>query len=120
MGPGCAAGETGGDKRHLQAPHDDRCQRDHSFRTDPRGGSADIPTEPIWAILALALGVLVGFACGVAAVLILRGREQQGVRIAVGATLLNLVARRGRVAAYEMGWGTLPYSMRSTSTPSAS
>jgi len=55
-------------------------------------GPIEFPTEPIWAILVLALGVLVGFACGVAAVLIVRGREQKGVRIAVGATLLNLVA----------------------------
>jgi len=52
----------------------------------------EIPTEPIWVILLLVIGVVVGIASGVAAVLILRRRERAGIRVATGAVLLNLVA----------------------------
>jgi hypothetical protein len=55
-------------------------------------GPVEIPTEPIWVILLLVVGVVVGIASGVAAVLILRRREPAGIRVAIGAVLLNLVA----------------------------
>ena len=55
-------------------------------------GPVEIPTEPIWVILLLVVGVVVGIASGVAAVLILRHREPAGIRLAIGAVLLDLVA----------------------------
>lgn len=54
-------------------------------------GPIEFPTEPLWAILLLVIGVVVGVASGVAAVLVLRRRERTGLRIATAAILLNLV-----------------------------
>jgi len=55
-------------------------------------GPVEFPTEPIWVILLLVIGVVVGIASGVAAALILRRRERAGIRVATAAVLLNLVA----------------------------
>ena len=55
-------------------------------------GPIEFPTEPIWVILLLMIGVIVGGAGGVAVGLILRRRERAGIRVATVAVLLNLVA----------------------------
>jgi hypothetical protein len=55
-------------------------------------GPVEFPTEPLWSVLALAISAGVGIAGGIAAVLLLRRRERAGLRIAITATLVNLVA----------------------------
>jgi uncharacterized membrane protein (UPF0136 family) len=54
-------------------------------------GPIEFPTDPLWAILSLVIGIVVGVLSGVAVVLVLRHRERTGIRIATIATLLNLV-----------------------------
>jgi hypothetical protein len=54
-------------------------------------GPVEFPAEPIWTILLLVIGVFVGVAGGVAAGLFLRHRERAGIRVAIGAVLLDLV-----------------------------
>ena len=55
-------------------------------------GPVEFPTEPVWVVLLLIIGVIVGILCGIAAVQILRHRERAGLRIATTAVLINLVA----------------------------
>jgi hypothetical protein len=55
-------------------------------------GPVEFPAEPMWTVLLLVIGVVVGVAGGVAAALLLSQRERAGIRVAVGAVLVNLVA----------------------------
>ncbi len=55
-------------------------------------GPVEFPTEPMWTILVLVIGAGVGIADGIAAILLLRRRESSALQIAIGATLVNLVA----------------------------
>lgn len=54
-------------------------------------GPVEFPQDPVWTVLVLVMAVGVGAACGVAAALLLVGRARGGVRLAVAATLVNLV-----------------------------
>jgi hypothetical protein len=54
-------------------------------------GPIELPTDPLWAILLLLIGIVVGVASGVAVVVLVRHRERTAVRIATAAVLLNLV-----------------------------
>jgi hypothetical protein len=55
-------------------------------------GPVEFPADPVWAIALLVVAVVVGVAGGIALVAILRHHEQAGLRLAIAATLLNLVA----------------------------
>jgi hypothetical protein len=55
-------------------------------------GPVQFPTEPVWTILTFVVALGVGAASGVAVALILARREGLGLSIAIGATLVNLVA----------------------------
>lgn len=55
-------------------------------------GPVEFPAEPIWTVLLLVIGVVVGVAGGLAAWLFVRHQERAGIRVATGAVLLNLVA----------------------------
>jgi hypothetical protein len=55
-------------------------------------GPVEFPTEPAWTVLTLVISAGVGLAGGVAAILLLRHRDRTGLRIAIMATLVNLVA----------------------------
>ncbi len=43
-------------------------------------------------VLLLVIGIVVGILCGIAALRILRHRDRVGIRVAVTAVLVNLVA----------------------------
>jgi hypothetical protein len=58
----------------------------------PPEGPVEFPTEPLWVVLLLVIGIVVGILCGIAALRILRHRDRVGIRVAVTAVLVNLVA----------------------------
>jgi hypothetical protein len=65
---------------------------DTPFELPAVEGPVEFPTDPIWAVLLLVVGVAVGVASAVAAVMIILGHERVGLRVAIGAVLVNLAA----------------------------
>ena len=59
---------------------------------DVPAGPVEIPSDPLWTLLLLGIGVVVGIVSAVAIVLMLRGRESRGARVALAALLISLVA----------------------------
>jgi hypothetical protein len=55
-------------------------------------GPVQFPTEPAWTILTLVVAAGVGTASGVALVLLVGRRDRRAISIAIGASLVNLVA----------------------------
>jgi hypothetical protein len=62
------------------------------LRMTAPSGPVEFPEDPVWTILLLVIGVVVGVASGVAAGLVLGHRERAGLRVAIAAVLLSLVA----------------------------
>jgi hypothetical protein len=69
-------------------------------------GPVKFPDDPAWAILILVIATGVGLASGVAAVLFLLHRDRAAVRIAVSATMVNLVAG-GLITFYVAQFGAM-------------
>ena len=69
-------------------------------------GPVEMPEEPIWPILLFVVATGVGIASGVAAILLARGRTQAGLRVGVGAALVNLVAG-GLLTFYVVQFGAM-------------
>jgi hypothetical protein len=54
-------------------------------------GPVEVPTEPLWSLLFLAIAVVVGIGSAAAVVLALRGRERLAMRLALITTLIALL-----------------------------
>ncbi|MFV2063361.1 MAG: hypothetical protein ACC726_07585, partial [Chloroflexota bacterium] len=55
-------------------------------------GRQELPQEPIWSLLGISIGVVVGIGSIAAIVLSWRGRARQAMTVALGATITGLVA----------------------------
>jgi hypothetical protein len=55
-------------------------------------GRLEIPTQPIWVLTGLGINVVVGLGSMAALVLLWRGRRRLGLNMALGASLISLVA----------------------------